>query len=398
MTQTGPNRGPLSLVLATSSFALCFAVWGLIAPLGPTFRALYGLSGTQVGLLLATPVLLGSVARIPLGMLTDRYGGRLVFSSLLVALSVPAFVAGLTKSYVALLVVTLFLGLAGASFAVGVPFVSGWFPPGRQGFVLGIYGMGNVGTAIAGFMAPRVAGAVGWRFVFWLFIPLLLLLGALFWALGRDAPRVAAPSKSLTQRLNLFRRQPLSLVLALFYFITFGGFVAISVYLPTLLVGEYGLTITDAATRAAGFVIVATIARPLGGMLADRWGGSPILNVSFLVVAALAVVLAFEPGILAITIAFLGIAFMLGMGNGAVFQLVPRFFPREAGTLTGLVGAAGGLGGFFPPLLMGAVRDATNSYAIGFMLLSESALLALVVNLLVLQGRATRLLPPGSTE
>jgi MFS transporter, NNP family, nitrate/nitrite transporter len=181
--------------------------------------------------------------------------------------------------------------------------------------------------------------------------------------------------------------------LSLFYFVTFGGFVAINVYLPTLLVSEYGLARTDAAFRAAGFVILATIARPLGGTLADRWGGMPILNATFLIVAALAVVLAFEPGMAVITVAFLGIAFMLGLGNGAVFQLVPRFFAREAGTVTGLVGAAGGLGGFFPPLLMGGVKDATGSYAIGFMLLSEVALLCLVVNILVLQRRATLLLP-----
>lgn len=398
MTATKRNGGPLALFLATTAFALCFAVWGLMAPLGPTFRQLYGLSGTQLGLLLAAPVLLGSVARIPLGMATDRFGGRLVFSTLIVSLALPAFLAGLTRSYLSLLAVAFVVGVAGASFAVGVPFVSGWFPAHRQGFILGVYGMGNIGTAIAGIMAPRVASAYGWQYAFWVFIPALLLIGALFWFFGRDAPRAMAVPKSLGERIAIFRRQPLSLVLALFYFVTFGGFVAIGVYLPTLLVGTYGLTVTDAAGRAAGFVILATIARPLGGLLADRWGGAPVLSTSFLAVAALAVVLAFEPAMATITVAFLGIAFMLGLGNGAVFQLVPRMFPRDAGTVTGMVGAAGGLGGFFPPLLMGAVRDATGSYAIGFMLLSEVALLALVVNLLVLQGRAMRFAPEAGFD
>lgn len=398
MPATERTGGPLALVLATAAFALCFAVWGLMAPLGPTFRQLYGLSGTQLGLLLAAPVLLGSVARIPLGMLTDRFGGRLVFSGLIVSLALPAFAAGFTKSYPLLLAVAFVLGMAGASFAVGVPFVAGWFPAHRQGFVLGVYGMGNIGTAIAGFMAPRVASAYGWQYAFWVFLPALLLLGALFWIFGRDAPRAPAAPKSLGERVAILRRQPLSLVLALFYFVTFGGFVAIGVYLPTLLVGTYGLAVTDAAGRAAGFVILATIARPLGGLLADRWGGAPVLNASFLAVAALAVVLAFEPAMVTITIAFLSIAFMLGLGNGAVFQLVARMFPRDAGTVTGMVGAAGGLGGFFPPLLMGAVRDATGSYAIGFMLLSEVALLALAVNLLVLQGRAARLAPEAGFD
>jgi NNP family nitrate/nitrite transporter-like MFS transporter len=197
----------------------------------------------------------------------------------------------------------------------------------------------------------------------------------------------------VAERFAVFRRAPVSWVLALFYFVTFGGFVAISTYLPTLLVGAYGLERADAGARAAGFVALATLARPLGGALADRWGGTPLLNGTFAVAAALAVVLAFEPGMLLITVAFLGIAFALGLGNGAVFKLVAEYFPRETGTVTGLVGAAGGLGGFFPPLVMGAVRDATGSYAIGFMLLSEFALLCLLVNVLVLQRRAERLTP-----
>lgn len=382
----------LPLVLATVAFAVCFMVWGLIAPLAPTFRDLYGLSTTQVGFLVAVPVLLGSVARLPLGLLTDRYGGRLVFTVLMAALVVPALVAGFTTSYGGLLAVSFLLGLAGASFAIGVPYVSRWFPPERQGFALGIYGMGNIGTAIAGFSAPRVADRFGWEWTFWLFVPLLLVAALIFWSLARNAP-VSTPPQSLplSQRFAVFRERPIAWVLALFYFVTFGGFVAIGVYLPTLLVDQYDLSTTDAASRAAGFVLLATLTRPVGGMIADRWGGSPVLNAVFLVVAAFAIVLAFEPGLLTITIAFLGIGLVLGLGNGAVFKLVPEFFPSQAGIVTGLVGAAGGLGGFFPPLLMGVVFDITGSYAIGYMLLSEFALICLIVNLLVLQHGASLL-------
>lgn len=393
MSTSESNRGPLMLALATIAFALCFAVWGLVSPLAPTFRELYQLSGTQVGLLLAVPVILGSLARIPLGLLTDRYGGRLVFTMLIFFLLLPVALAGFTNSFGALVGVSFFLGLAGASFAIGVPFVSRWFPPERQGFALGIYGMGNIGTALANFTAPPIANSLGWQRAFWLFLPLLLAFGILFWFIARDAPGATGQGQPVGQRLAIFRRRPLTWVLALFYFVTFGGFVAINVYLPTLLVSQYGLTRTDAAFRAAGFVILATLARPLGGTLADRLGGAPILNVVFLIVAGLAVVLAFEPGIAMLTVAFLGIAFMLGLGNGAVFQLVPKFFAREAGTVTGLVGAAGGLGGFFPPLLLGTVKDVTGSYAIAFMLLSEFALLCLILNILVLQGRARQLEP-----
>jgi NNP family nitrate/nitrite transporter-like MFS transporter len=382
-----------ALVLATLAFAVAFAVWGLVAPLAPVFRDLYGLSGTEVGLLVAVPVVLGSVARIPLGVLTDRFGGRTIFTGLFLVLLVPVGLVGLTRSYAALLGVGFLIGLAGAAFAVGVPFLVRWFPPERQGFALGVYGMGNVGTAVAGFVAPRVAEAAGWAFAFWMFLPALLAVAALVWLFGRDAPGFAPARQSLGARFGVLRRRPLSLVLALFYFVTFGGFVAMSVYLPTLLVGAYGLDRVDAATRAAGFVAVATIARPLGGLVADRWGGAPVLNAVFAAVAAFAVVLAFEPGMAVITVAFLGTAFALGLGNGAVFKLVAEHFAREAGTVTGLVGAAGGLGGFFPPLLMGFVDDVTGSYAIGFMLLSEFALVCLIVNVLVLQQRAQRLMP-----
>lgn len=396
MAEGAPRGGLMALILATIAFAVCFMVWGLIAPLAPTFRDLYGLSSTQVGLLVAVPVLLGSVARLPLGLLTDRYGGRMVFTVLMVSLIAPVFVAGLTNSFGGLLAVSFFLGLAGASFAVGVPFVSRWFPPERQGFALGIYGMGNIGTAFASFLAPRLADRLGWEWVFWIFVPVLAVAAGLFWLLARNAPGAPPPqSQSLMERFAIFRERPVAWVLAFFYFVTFGGFVAIGVYLPTLLVDEYDLSTTDAATRAAGFVLLATLARPVGGTLADRFGGSPVLNATFLVVAIFAIVLAFEPGLLTITFAFLGIGLVLGLGNGAVFKLVPEFFSKQAGIVTGLVGAAGGLGGFFPPLLMGAVRDITGSYAIGYMLLSEFALVCLIVNLLVLQRGASLLHSEG---
>jgi NNP family nitrate/nitrite transporter-like MFS transporter len=383
-----------ALILATLAFAVSFMVWGLIAPLAPTFRDLYGLSATQVGFLVAVPVVLGSLARFPLGIVADRYGGRIVFTALLLGLILPVIVAALTDSFVSLVAVSFFLGLGGASFAVGVPFVSRWFPPERQGFALGVYGMGNIGVAISGFVAPRLADAESWRWAFWLQVPLLVATALAFWLLGRNAPGPAPQPLSVSARLAVFREQPLTWVLALFYFVTFGGFVAISVYLPTLLTDEYDLTKTDASTRAAIFVVLATLARPVGGILADRIGGTPILNWTFLVVAAFAIVLAFEPGIWVITVAFLAIGAMLGLGNGAVFKLVPEYFPRQAGTVTGLVGAAGGLGGFFPPLLMGVVQDATGSYAIGYMLLSEFALICLIVNVLVLQRGAELLTTP----
>jgi NNP family nitrate/nitrite transporter-like MFS transporter len=344
----------------------------------------------------AVPVILGALGRIPLGLLTDRYGGRIVFTALMCATLVPLVMIGLAGSYGGLLSVSLLLGIAGASFAVGVPYVAAWYPPERRGFALGVYGMGNIGTAVAALVGPRVAGTAGWPVAFWMWIPLLLVMAVVFWLLARDAPGFRPVTTPVTQRFAVFRREPLTWVLALFYFVTFGGFVAIGAYLPAFLVGEYGLEPADAAGRASGFILLATAARPLGGYLGDRWGGAPILNTAFVIVAAFAVVLAFRPDMFVSTIAFLGTAFLLGLGNGAVFKLVADYFPSESGVVTGLVGAAGGLGGFFPPLLMGLVQDITGSYAIAWMLLSEFALVCLLVNVLVVQQRARLLMPRGA--
>jgi MFS transporter, NNP family, nitrate/nitrite transporter len=381
----------VALALATLAMTVGFAVWSLIAPLAPLFSQQWGLSATEAGILVAVPVILGSIARIPLGVVTDRYGGRLVFTVFLYFLVVPLVLAGLAAEFASLLAVAFILGVAGAVFAIGVPFVARWFPPERQGMALGIYGMGNIGTAISALVAPAVANELGWPFAFWVFVPVVLAMGTLMLLFGRDAPG-PRQTVSMAARLAPLGR-PTAWVLSLFYFLTFGGFVAISVYLPTFLVDAFGLDPGDAAARAAGFVVLATLTRPVGGTLADRWGGAPVLNVTFMLVALLPIVLAFQPGIVLITVSFLGMAAALGLGNGAVFKLVAETFPRETGTVTGLVGAAGGLGGFFPPILMGLVRDATGAYSIGFMLLSEIALGCLIVNLLVMQRRAASLMP-----
>jgi MFS transporter, NNP family, nitrate/nitrite transporter len=381
----------IALTLATLAFTVCFSVWGLLSPLAPLFRQQFGLSNSETGLLVAVPVVLGSLARIPVGLLSDRYGGRVLFTALLFFLTGPLILAGLTWSFQTLLGAAFLLGIGGASFAIGVPFVSRWFPPARQGMALGIYGLGTMGTAISTWTSTPIASAFGWPFAFWALVPALAAVGCVMWIVGRDAPG-PRPSASLATRFAPLKR-PLAWVLSLFYFLTFGGFVAISIYLPTFLVDAFSLEPSDAATRAAGFVVLATLMRPVGGALADRFGGAPILNAAFLAVALLPIMLAFQPGIVWISAAFLGIAAAVGLGNGAVFKLVAEIFPREAGSVTGLVGAAGGLGGFFPPVLMGLVRDVTGTYAIGFMLLSELALGCLIINLLVLQRRAATLLP-----
>ncbi|TCJ16861.1 NarK/NasA family nitrate transporter [Rubrobacter taiwanensis] len=376
-----------ALVLATAAFALCFSVWGLIAPLAPQFQEQYGLTSTQISIVVATPVLLGSLFRIPIGLLTDRFGGRAVFTVLMLFLLLPVFMIGLFGgSFSGLLFWGFLLGVAGSSFAVGVPYVSKWYPPEKQGLALGIYGMGNIGQAIAAYTAPVIAAALGWQWAFWLFLVPLGAMAAAFWFAGRDAP-VAGPRPSLAEGVALFREEAGPWVLSLFYFLTFGGFVAFGIYLPTLLVDVFALDPADAGRRAAGFIVLATFARPVGGWLADRVGGVPALGVIFALLPLLAVILAFIPGMVLFTFAALSIALLLGLGNGAVFKLVAQMYPGKTGAVTGVVGAAGGLGGFFPPLVLGVVRDATESYGFGFVLLALFAAGCFAANMFYLRKR-----------
>jgi len=356
------------LTLATASFALCFAAWGLISAFAPRFREAFHLSATQTAFLVAVPVLLGSLLRIVTGMLADRFGGRLIFALLMVLVAVPAFLVPTVGSYRNLLLVAFFLGIAGSSFAVGVGFVSRWFPSEKQGGALGVYGLGNIGQSAAVFLGPVLAAAVGWQNIFRGGAALLVVWGIAFYALARNSPKSARPS-GLAEMLGLLAKERLSWVLSLFYFLTFGGFVAFAIYLPVLLKDQFGLTPANAGFRTAGFVVLATLVRPLGGWLADKIGGARVLNAVFLGIAPLALLMSW-PSMLPFTVGALGCAFLLGIGNGAVFKLVPQYFPKQVGTVTGLVGAMGGLGGFFPPLLLGFFRDHLHTVWPGFLLLS----------------------------
>jgi NNP family nitrate/nitrite transporter-like MFS transporter len=371
-----------ALFLSTSAFAVSFAVWGLIGALAPTFSQTYGLSAKAKSLMIAIPVLLGALGRVPAGMLADRFGGRRVFSALLLLSAIPALMIGLSNSYAQLIGLGLFLGLAGSSFPVGVGFTSKWFTPDQQGTALGVYGMGNIGQSIAVFGAPVLAIALGsWRSVFFVFAAISLIWAIVFYIFARDVPSEARP-KTMSENFAVLRREPLAWVLSLFYFLTFGGFVAISIYLPSLLMDTFKLRAADAGARTAGFVLLATLMRPVGGMLADRLGGARVLVPVFIAVAVLGTLMGC-PWMPTFTVGALGAAAALGLGNGAVFKLVPQYFPKDTATVTGLVGAFGGLGGFFPPLVLGVVRDATGSYTLGFIFLAIFALFCLAVNYFV---------------
>ncbi len=379
MTETFKPGAARALFFSTTAFAVSFAVWGLVAALAPTFSQLYNLSATEKSLMIAIPVLLGAVGRIPAGMLADRFGGRLTFSALLVFSAIPAVAIGFSTSFTQLLIFGLLLGIAGTTFPVGVGFTSKWFAPEKQGTALGIYGMGNIGQSIAVFGAPVLALWLGdWRTVFFVFAALTFLWGIVYYLFARDAVAATKP-KTLAENLSVLKRSKTAWILSLFYFLTFGGFVALALYMPTFLREIFNLSATDAGARTAGFVLLATVMRPVGGLLADKIGGAKVLIFVFVGIACLAPLLSFMTIVL-FTVGALGCAAALGLGNGAIFKLVPQYFPKETGTVTGLVGAFGGLGGFFPPIELGLVKEATGSYTIGFVLLSLFAVLCLAVN------------------
>lgn len=370
----GRHGATRALVLATLALAVNFWAWNLLGPLAPTYRELLSLSPFQVSLFVSVPALIGACARIPIGALTDRYGGRLMFTVVTALTIVPVLFLTAINAYPALLVGGLFLGLGGASFAVGIPFVNAWVAPDRRGLALGIYGAGNVGTAISGFLSPPIAESLGLSAAYLVVAGGLAATAIVFALFGRDAPGRTPSTGSMTANFVAAVRLPIARDLALMYAITFGGFVAFGAYLPTFLTEAYDLTVQDAANRAAGFIVLATATRPVGGALADRYGGARVLLASLVTIGAGAIVTAFEPNLPTATVGFLTIAAALGIGNGAVFALVGRQVPAsQVGSVTGLVGATGGLGGFLPPIVMGLVFQVTGSYAIGLMLLSDVA-------------------------
>ncbi len=369
-----------ALILGLIAFFACFYVWSLFGPLGPKIQHDLKITEVQLSWIVAIPVVLGSVMRIPMGMLTDRWGGRVMFTGLMLYTAVPAAMIAIFHSgFWVLVVLGFLLGVTGSSFAIGVPFVSRWTPPQRQGFALGIYGMGMGGTVVAALTAPTLADRFGLGAPFGVGVALMLILAGVFWLVGRDSP-APRPKTTLMEPLQVFFHEPRAWALTLFYFLAFGGFVAMFLYLPKLLVSVYHLQRADAGYRAAGFALFAVLARPVGGWAADRFGAERVLLVSFAGISALAATLTgFYTQIVPLTIACLTMAVCLGLGTGAVFKMVGNEFPKQVGAVTGVVGAAGGLGGFFPPLVMAAVKTAFGSYTLGFLLLAFTGVLCLAI-------------------
>jgi NNP family nitrate/nitrite transporter-like MFS transporter len=385
------------LAVATVGFAVNFWAWALLSPLGPLFRTqgtLGRLTESDVALLVAVPVLVGSLGRIPVGALTDRFGGRVMFPLVTAATIVPILFIGFfgLDSYGALLVGGFFLGIGGTAFAVGVPFVSAWFPPERKGLAVGIFGAGMGGTAISALTTVKLYSNAGHRVPFLITAGTLAGYAVLAWLVLRDAPNRRPAQGSFVSRLVSNAKLPISWQACILYAVAFGGYVAFSVYLPSYLKTAYDLDAADAANRMAGFVIVAVVMRPVGGWLSDRFGPVPVLAVCYGIVVVAAAVAATTPLLEHIgTAAFLSMAAALGGGSGATFALVAKVTdPARVGGVTGLVGAAGGLGGFVPPLIMGYVYGHTDSYGIGLALLSVTAALTLLLTVTIVRRTANQ--------
>jgi len=386
------RRAWLMLGLATLGFAVNFWAWALLSPLGVHFKTALHLTSFNQALLVAVPVVVGSLGRIPVGALTDRFGGRVMFPVVSFATVLPVLFLGYLghSSLAAILVGGFFLGIGGTAFAVGVPFVNAWFPPERRGFALGIFGAGMGGTAISALSTVKLVEHHGVATPFLIVACVLVGYGVLAALTLRDAPGRVIPTASALTRLAETAKLRITWQASAMYAVGFGGYVAFSVYLPTYLKTAYTLTQADAANKMAGFVLLAVAMRPIGGWLSDRIAPTRVLAVAFSVVTAFALVQSATPALApAGTIAFLSMAAALGLASGAAFALVAQRAPaNRVGAVTGVVGAAGGLGGFIPPLFMGSVYGHTGSYAGGLVALAVVAAGALAYDILGV-GRRT---------
>lgn len=368
---------PATLISAFLYFTIHFMIWVLVGALGVFIAKEFNLSASQKGLIVAIPILTGSLFRIPVGILADRIGAKRTGAAVQILVLLPLLGGWLfTHSLAAVVAVGLLLGLAGASFTVAIPLASRWYPPEHQGLANGIAGAGNIGTVLAALIAPRLAEIMGWRQVFGVaLIPVLLTL-AVTHRLAKESPNRPAP-KRLSEYLKVLRVSD-CWWFNLFYAITFGGFVGLASFLVIFFHDQYGLSRVMAGNMAALCVLAGSLFRPVGGYLADRVGGVELLSILFGAIGILIAGVGLLPPLpVATVLLFLAMAAM-GLGNGALFQVIPQRFRSEIGVTTGIVGATGGLGGFLFPLALGLLKDLTGSYGAGLLLFALVDLVAIV--------------------
>ncbi|MGD9602354.1 MAG: nitrate/nitrite transporter [Gammaproteobacteria bacterium] len=375
------------LIVSTLAFTVCFMVWMMFGVVGIPIRDTLALSSTEFGLLTATPVLTGSLVRVPLGIWTDRYGGRLVLTVLMICTVPPIYLMAHATAYWHFLVIGLFVGLAGGSFSVGTPYVARWFPPHRQGFAMGVFGAGNSGAAVNKFVAPALVIAFGWTMVPQVYAAIMIGTVIVFWLFSHSDPAHLVPANVTFSSQLWALKDPRVLKYCQYYSIVFGGYVALSLWMVQYYVGEYALDIRVAALLAACFSLPGGVLRAIGGWMSDRYSAHAVtwwvLWVSWICLFLLSypqtdftIHTAHGPRTFHIGLnvyAFTGLMFILGVafafGKASVFKYISDDYPQNIGAISGIVGLAGGLGGFVLPILFGALMDFTGIRSTAFMLM-----------------------------
>ena len=386
MNQPRVRQG-LVLGMSTLAFTVCFMVWMMFAVLGVPIKDLLQLNETQFGLLAATPVLTGSLVRLPLGLLTDRFGGRSVFFLLMLACVTPLYLISHATAYWQFLVLGLFVGLAGGSFSVGIAYVAKWFDKENQGFAMGIFGAGNAGAAVTKFLAPALIAAGSWQLVPKVFSAILFITALLFWFLSSEnKDHRSATGATLREQLSSLK-DPAVWRYCQYYSIVFGGYVALALWMTKYYVQEYGFSLQSAALLAACFSLPGGVLRAVGGWMSDRWGAQSVtwwvLWVSWICLFLLSYPqtqlqvqtidgpvdfhIGLSPALFTVLLFVMGIAF--AFGKASVFKYIANDYPKNMGAVSGIVGLAGGLGGFVLPILFGALVDLTGVRSSCFMLM-----------------------------
>lgn len=387
MSKSKNSQALAVLLVSTLAFTVCFMVWMMFGVIGIPIKKTLGLNATEFGLLTATPVLTGSLIRVPLGIWTDKYGGRIVLA-LLMAFTVPAiWMMSYATAYWHFLVIGLFVGLAGGSFSVGTPYVARWFPKHRQGFAMGVYGAGNSGAAVNKFVAPALVVAFGWAMVPQVYAAVMLGTLVLFWMFSSSDPAHRVPSHTKFSDQLLALKDPKVIKYCQYYSIVFGGYVALSLWMVQYYIGEFGLDIRTAALLAACFSLPGGVLRAVGGWLSDKYGAHSVtwwvMWVSWICLFLLSypqtdftVLTVTGPKTFHLGLnvyAFTGLMFLLGIafafGKASVFKYIADDYPTNIGTVSGIVGLAGGMGGFVLPIMFGALMDLTGIRSSAFMLM-----------------------------
>jgi NNP family nitrate/nitrite transporter-like MFS transporter len=391
------DKRPLAvLVSSTFAFTICFAIWMMFAVLGIPIKAKLGLNETEFGLLVATPVLSGALVRVPLGIWTDRFGGRIVFFTLMMACALPIYLIGYATEFWHFLVLGLFVGLAGGSFSVGTPYVARWFGKERRGFAMGVFGAGNSGSALTKFVAPGIIAAAGWQFLPTVYAVAMVATALLFWFFSYSDPSHKTPSgESFAAQMRVLK-DPRVWRYCQYYSVVFGGYVALALWMTKYYVGEYGFDLKLAALLAACFSLPGGVLRALGGWISDKYGAYKVTWWVMWVCWVCFFILSYPQTTMSVKtvegvmdmqiglgpIAFTALLFVVGVamaiGKASVFRFIADDFSDNIGAVSGVVGLAGGLGGFILPILFGAIVDVTGIRSSSFMLLYGTVCVSLI--------------------